>query len=214
MAQVELHAALLGAGLLLADELVHVEVTDPHPAFHVALTQAGQQQLAAQFAAEPCLRHAAGFHPVAQVGHGDAVLAGDVGLGLVHQCIVHLDAGVTRLLHQGPLGDQVVQHLAGEFGRPGDGRALLAHLAFHPRHAGTHLVVGDGFGIDHRHDVVGLLRACRCGRQGQRRPGCPQALARAARGPQALGLQRGAGQGAKGGKTCQGQGGYTFVHGA
>ena len=169
MAQVDLHAGLLGAAFLFTDELVHVEVAHPHPVFHVAFAQAGQQQLVAQVGAEPCLRHAAGLHPAAQFGDGHAVLAGDVGFGLVHQRIVHLDTGVTCLLHQGPLGDEVVQYLAGQFGRLGNRGPLLAHLAFHPRHAGAHLVVGDGFGIDHRHDVVSLPRSCR--RSAQRQGG-------------------------------------------
>jgi hypothetical protein len=156
VAQVHGRRGLVGAPIALFGQVaVDVGVGDTHAAVHIAFAQALQGDLAAQLLAELLLVHALGPEAGQQPGLVQAVLARHIAQGLVHRIVVHAQARVLGFLQLGLLHDQPLQHLTGQQRLGRHLPALLGNVLRHARHAGAHLVVGHGLGIDDRHDVVG-----------------------------------------------------------
>ena len=186
MGQVELQLAQGDTSALLSDVAVNIGFADLRAALHLALAQTLHQDLVAQIAAQPVGVHPFGSQPAAEVGQRHLVLRGDRFLCLRQRGLVDLNAQFAGLLNLHALGHQLFKHLGHQFGTRRHGRALLGDLLFHPQQAGAHLVVGDGLGIDQRHDEIHRARAADSQRGGR----CGGPERELARGPQGLRLRQ------------------------
>ena len=110
----------------------------------------------AQLFSEAFHFHAVHHHAAAQICHAELVLPSNRLLRLIHRGVVHLQAGVARQLQLRTLVDEFVQHGLGQLCGAGHGLALLHQHLLHALHFTHHFLVGDGLGIDHRHNKVGL----------------------------------------------------------
>ncbi len=220
MAQVDLHRSDVVALLLLAQVLVDVQVGDFHARLHLALAQALQQQLVAQFLAEALLAHAVPRQAAVEVIDRHVVLAGHALFGLRHGVVIHLEARLLGLLQLCALQDDALQHLARQQLPGRHGTPLLGQLGFGAGQARADLVVGHGLGIDHGDNEIRLpgcraaattRRFCRqrdrwCGRRARRQPFARRCAGRA----QPLGQGALGEQGSQGGN---GQCNDTVIHG-
>jgi hypothetical protein len=208
--QVDLHAAAVGAALLFVKELIDFEVAHVNPGVDLALTQFGQQDLVAQLVMQLLEPDALLRQLAAQRGHIDLVLPRHVLFRLVDAGLVHLQAQLARLLQLRLFTDQALEHLAHQHVVGRHGPALAGQLRLKALQACLHFIVGDGLGVDHRHDVVGLARRAGRRRCSGRAAGRGGPGAQLGRWPQTLG--RG-GLGHPGQQGNQGEGKGTSDHG-
>ena len=193
---------------LLPQELVDLRFAHTHPGIHLTLAQALLQELAAQFLAERVARNAIGRQtPVHLVG-GHLVLSRHALHRLIHRQIIDNDAALAGQLHQGQLLDELLQGLARQQVLRRLGAALAGHLALQALHAGAHLAVGHGLGIDDGDDEVGLPRSCR-----GHGAGCWKARAPHARRPGQTHPLRHRALRHKRGQADKADGNSTWIHG-
>jgi hypothetical protein len=157
-------------GALLLDDAVDVDVGDADARSDLALTHPLQQHLVAQVVAELRVVHPFGLQSLAQLWCGELVLRSDVGHGTIQFDIVDAVAAFARVSQQHPLLDQRIEGLLAQAVVRGHLQVGALSLGTGPKDALLHLDRSDGFGVDHRHDVVAIarrLRALRHGRHAQ-----------------------------------------------
>ena len=148
---------LAGKGIrVVGEKVVDLGIGDDNLAIHLALAQAGQQDLGANLVAEARPRHAVPVQRGAQLIHAEFVVGGDAVDGALERGVVHPQRGLARELELGTLDDETFEQLAFEHLGRRQFDVLALQLAYRLIDTGTQLQGGNDFVVDHRNDAIDL----------------------------------------------------------
>ena len=143
----------------IGEEVIHLGVGNDDPAFHFALTHAGQEDLVADFLAEAIPGDSVPLEGLAEVGHRQLVVVGDAPESPVEGDVIDPQRGFVGELDLKAFHDLALEHLAFEHVGRRQWRALARELARDLPDPQAQIGTGDDLAVHDRHDPIHFHRS-------------------------------------------------------